>query len=163
VADQTAEEPLQRALGLAWRYLNRRERTVAEVRGRLEREELDEAAVSAAIELLTRDGYLDDQRYARVFTEDKRQLDQWGSERIRRALRERGIAPEAIDQALAAQDQNSELEQALALLRRRFPAPPAERRDRDRALGMMLRKGYDSELALDALAAYTRERSASGA
>ncbi len=40
--------------------------------------------------------------------------------------------------------------------------PPRERRDRDRALGMLIRKGYDSELALDALAAHVREPAPSG-
>jgi regulatory protein len=50
----------------------------------------------------------------------------------------------------------SELDRALGLLRRRFPDPPQDRRDRNRALGMLLRKGYESELALDALAAYAR-------
>jgi SOS response regulatory protein OraA/RecX len=42
------------------------------------------------------------------------------------------------------------------LLRRRFPDPPRERRERERALSMLLRKGYESELALDALAAHSR-------
>ena len=41
---------------------------------------------------------------------------------------------------------DAELERALALLRRRFPSPPRERRDRDRALAVLLRKGYDTEL-----------------
>jgi regulatory protein len=41
-------------------------------------------------------------------------------------------------------------------LRRRFPEPPEDRRERNRALGMLMRKGYESELALDALAAYAR-------
>ena len=50
----------------------------------------------------------------------------------------------------------SELDRAVAVLRRRFPDPPQDRRDRNRALGMLLRKGYESELALDALSAYAR-------
>jgi hypothetical protein len=33
---------------------------------------------------------------------------------------------------------------------------PADRRERERALGVLLRKGYESELALDALHAYAR-------
>ena len=33
---------------------------------------------------------------------------------------------------------------------------PADRRERERALGVLLRKGYESELALDALSAYAR-------
>jgi regulatory protein len=142
---------------LAYRYLNRRERTVSEVRQRLEREELDAATVSEAIATLTEQGYLDDSRFARLFTEDKRQLEQWGSDRIRRTLRERGLDAELIETALAEQATESELEQALELLRRRCSAPPADRRERDRALGLLLRKGYEMELALDALTAYGRE------
>jgi hypothetical protein len=35
--------------------------------------------------------------------------------------------------------------------------PPRERRERERALGVLLRKGYESELALDALSAYAHD------
>jgi regulatory protein len=150
----TAEERLQHALGLAYRYLNRRERTQAEVRQRLEREEFGAATVDDTIATLIEQGYLDDSRFARLFTEDKRQLEQWGSDRIRRSLRERGVDPELIETALSEQTGESELQQALELLRRRFPQPPADRRERDRALGVLLRKGYEMELALDALGAY---------
>ncbi len=151
------EERLEHALGLAYRYLNRRERTVSEVRQRLEREDLDDAAVSAVLATLVDQGYLDDRRFARVFTDDKRQLEQWGRDRIRRSLRERGLDSELIETALGGQTLESELEQALELLRRRCSAPPVGRRERDRAFGLLLRKGYEMEVALDALAAYARE------
>ncbi len=103
-----------------------------------------------------RSSLLDDRRYARLFSQDKRELEQWGSDRIRRALIDRGIDRELVDDALAEVPPEAELDRALALLRRRFAQPPTERRERDRALGILLRKGYDSDLALDALAAYGR-------
>jgi regulatory protein len=156
----SSDERLQRALERAHRYLDRRERTVGEVRAHLERHETDTAAIQAAIEVLVDTGSLDDGRYARLFAQDKRELEQWGADRIRRTLAERGIERELIEAAVSAQGSESELEQALELLRRRFPAPPRDRRDRDRALGVLLRKGYDSELALDALSAYTRDAGA---
>jgi regulatory protein len=53
--------------------------------------------------------------------------------------------------ALDEQGPEAELEAALALLRRRFPAPPATPRECERALGMLLRKGYELELAHDAI------------
>ena len=56
--------------------------------------------------------------------------------------------------ALGEQDAGDELEAALALLRRRVPAVPATPRERDRALGMLVRKGYELELAYDALRRY---------
>jgi regulatory protein len=121
----------------------------------LARGELAAAEVAAAVAELVELGYVDDARYARLFAEDKRTLAGWGSERIRRALRERGVAGDLIERALADEEGDSELDRALALLRRRFPQPPAD--SRDRALGVMIRKGYDSDLACDALAAYARE------
>ncbi len=150
------EDPLEQALSVAYRYLNRRERTVAEMRRHLARAAPDERTVEAAIAVLAEQGYLDDSRFARLFAEDKRELEQWGRERIERTLLERGIDRELIGQALAGTDEEPELERALGLLRRRFPSPPRDRRERDRALGVLLRKGYDSELALDALTAYAR-------
>lgn len=151
------DERLLAALDLAYGYLNRRERTVAEVRRHLKRHRCDVEAIEPALETLVGQGYVDDGRYARLFAEEKRTLEHWGSERIDRALRERGVDRELIEQALAASPGEDELERALALLRRRFPDPPRDRRDRDRALGVLMRKGYDSELALDALAAYGRD------
>jgi regulatory protein len=165
------QERLQKALDLGCAHLNARDRTVSEVRRHLERRGVSEELAEAAIQTLGRQGFLDDGRYARLFVSDKRALEQWGSERIRRGLLSRGIDRQLVEAALAeapdpaAGDDGeggeggapSELDRALGLLRRRFPDPPQDRRDRNRALGMLLRKGYESELALDALAAYARD------
>jgi regulatory protein len=154
------EDRLEHALALAHGYLNRRERTVAEVRGRLERAGIDEATVGAALTALAGQGYLDDVRFARLFVEDKHNLEQWGAERIERGLLARGVDREIASSALDVGAEDTELDRALALLRRRFPAAPENRRERDRALAVLLRKGYDSELALDALAAHARDAEA---
>ena len=157
----TPEERLQRGLELSFAYLNRRERTVAELAAHLERKGIGPDTAQACLEQLTGDGYVSDARYAQMYVHDKRELDGWGSERIRRGLAERGISRDGIERALAEHEARygageSELDRALALLARRFPEPPRERRDRDRALGALIRKGFDSELALDALTAYAR-------
>jgi regulatory protein len=149
---------VEQALAIAYRYLNHRERTESEVRGRLERADgVEPRDLEQAIAILLEQGYLDDARFARLFAQDKRELDQWGSDRIRQALHARGVRSELVEEAIAAQPGESEIERALAVLRRRFPSPAGDRRERERALGMLLRKGYDSELALDAIAAHSRE------
>jgi regulatory protein len=142
---------LERALALAYRYLGRRERTQREVREYLEGKDYAPAIAGEAVAELCELGYIDDARYARLFAQDKRTLDGWGSERIARTLRERGLERELIELAVEGQGREDELEQAVALLKRRCPEPPADRRERDRALGILLRKGYESELALQAL------------
>lgn len=154
-----SEQELERALEVAYRYLNRRERTEAETRQHLRKTGLGDPVAEQAIAVLHEQGVLDDVRFTRLFVEDKRALEQWGNERIRRTLLGRGLARDLVEAALAERDDSAdELSRAIDLLRTRFPSPPQERRERDRALGMMLRKGYDGETAVDALAAYARER-----
>lgn len=160
-ATTTAEERLQNALALAFSYLNRRERTGGELEAHLERKGISPHTRAAVLQHLRADGYLDDSRYALMYVHDKRELDGWGSERIRRELSARGLDRELIEAALSAHeaergDGETELDRALSLLRRRFPTPPADRRDRERALGMLIRRGFDGELALDALSAHAR-------
>jgi regulatory protein len=146
----------QRALALAYRYLNCRERTVAEMRRHLVARGCREDEAEAAVEQLLEQGYLDDARYAQMFADDKRELEHWGSERIERALLQRGVDREVVDQVLSQDQDDGDLARALSLLERRIPRPPRDRRERDRALGILLRKGYEPDLALDALAAYGR-------
>jgi regulatory protein len=154
---QTSEERLQHALDVAYRFLGRRDRTVAEVRERLEAAEIELDAIEEAIAELSRQGYLDDARYARRFAEDRRTIDAWGADRIERRLLAVGVDPALIAAALGERGAAEELEAAVAVLRRRFHEAPSDHRDRDRALGILVRKGYDLELAYDAIRAFERE------
>ncbi len=148
---------LETALGRAYRHLGRRDRSVAEMRRHLLSRGADADVAEAAIAELREQDYLDDARFARRFTEDRRALDGWGTDRIERRLLEVGVDRAEIAAALAQRDAGSELEAAVELLRRRFPAPPADERDRERALGLLVRKGYELELAYDAVRALGRE------
>lgn len=146
---------LEQALAIAYSYLNRRERTRAEMRAHLERKGVAPPDLERAIGALEEAGQLDDARFARLFVQDKRELAEWGSDRIRPVLLDRGVEPELIDEALSEQDED-EVDRALALLRRRFPSPARDRRERDRLLGVLLRKGYDAETALIAVTMHTQ-------
>ncbi len=162
---------LETAKALAYAYLNRRERTTWEMRQHLLIRGADEQVAATVLRELTEEGYLDDERFARLFTQDKRELSGWGSGRIRRALRARGIAPDVAESALedasasaetsagpdGTEPAPSELDRALAVLRQRLPNPHPDGRESRRALGVLLRKGYDYDLAVDALAEHARE------
>ena len=153
----TAEERLQHALDLAYRYLGRRDRTVLEVRRHLEDKRVEPSAIDAALDALKEAGYLDDARYARRFAEDRRSLDDWGADRIARRLHAAGVSEEDVAAALDGHYGDDEHDAAIALLRRRLRVPPQSDRERERALGLLVRKGYDLDLAYDAVRAFERE------
>jgi regulatory protein len=141
----------ERALDLAYKALNRRERTVCELRAHLEGKRVEPAAIDAVVAELERERFLDDDGYARRFADDKRRLERWGAERIERELRRRGVAADTVAAALADRDRDDELQSALALLAEKVREPLSDDRGRDRAWRMLVRKGYAPELAYDAI------------
>ena len=136
------------AFDVAWKLLNHRDRTEAELIRAFLKARVEPELAEEVLGELRESGYVDDARFALRFAEDRRRLDAWGSDRIERRLVELGVSREHIAPALGGHD---ELEAAVALLERRFPAPPSTPRERDRLLGVLVRKGYDLELAHDAL------------
>jgi regulatory protein len=147
---------LQQALDLAFRYLGRRDRTVLEMRRYLEDKRVEPAVIEQVLGQLGEQGYLDDARFAHRFAEDKRLLEEWGAERIERRLAALGVPSEIVRDVLGGRGRESELDAALALLRRRFPALGEEPREQQRAYGVLVRKGYDGELAWDAIRGHLR-------
>ena len=148
---QDPEARLEHARALAWGALNRRERTEAELRALLARKRVAPEDVDVVLGGLLRAGYVDDARYAERFADDRRRLDGWGAERIEQRLRALGVDRETAAAAAGDRDEAAELEAAVALLRRRVPDVPTTLRERDRALGILVRKGYAIEVAHAAL------------
>ena len=136
--------------------MSQRERTVAEVRTFLERKRVEPVDIDEAVTELREAGFLDDADYARRFAEDKRQLERWGSERIARELQRRGITRDLIETTLVDRTREAELRTAVMVLEQRFPEPPRDDRERDRAWSQLVRRGYDVDIAYEALRVHER-------
>ncbi len=152
-----AGEALEDALGRAYRFLAPRDRTIAELRRHLDRAGLAPGLIDACVSELVEQRYLDDERFARRFTEDRRTLDGWGRERIRGRLLALGIAAECAERMTGGRDGEEELAAAIELLRRRLRGAPTDERGRGRALGLLVRRGYELELAHDAIRRFAHE------
>jgi regulatory protein len=137
-------------LSLALKALEQKERTVAEMGSWLRARGVGPEEVDDVVDRLVCDGVLDDARYAQRYAEDKRQLKRWGSGRIRAALLDRGISIEDAEEALSDADSEQEVERAVELLRDRGAAL-ADALERQRALALLARRGYDSEVAYEAI------------
>jgi regulatory protein len=149
------ERERERAIQLGYRAVGSRERTVAELRTVLERKRVEPEAIDHAVRDLIEAGFLDDARYAERFAEDKHQLERWGAERIARELHRRGIPPHLIERALADRSREAELQTALLVLHQRVP-PPCDDRERDRAWRLLVRRGYEAEVAYEAVRRHER-------
>ena len=141
---------------MAGRALSVRDRSVVELRKYLEGKRVEPDLIDDVVADLERTGVLDDARYAERLTEDRRLLMGWGPERIEQDLLRRGIAPELIESALGRRSREDELTAACGLLSERFPAPLKDDRARNRAWQLLVRRGYDAELAYDAVRTYAR-------
>jgi regulatory protein len=135
---------------LALRALNYKERTESELRTWLAEREVGEPEIEEVIALLIEARAIDDESFARRYAEDKRQLAGWGPERISASLESRGVPRVQIEAALAGEDADAQLQRAIALLGDRGMSC-ANKRERERALGLLVRRGYPLELAYEAV------------
>src|SRR3954447_16480968 len=147
-------DPRGKAFERALKSIGVRERTEAEVQAFLARRGFEDDVIADVIRSLREEGLVDDAGYARRFAEDRRLLDRWGNERIARDLERRGIGRELVDQALAGHGRDEGLVVAVELLDRRVPQPFESDRERDKAWRMLVRRGYEPELAYSAVRAH---------
>jgi len=138
------------AYDLALKALGYKERTESELRAWLAERGVEEAEIAEVLALLAEAGAVDDRSFARRYAEDKRELAGWGPERIRTALEGRGVSREDVEAALAGDDSDTQLERAARLIAGRGFSCASER-ERERALGLLVRRGYPLELAYEAV------------
>jgi regulatory protein len=142
--------PERDAFEAALAALDRKERTAHELAVWLKRRDFDLEEIELALRRLFEAGILDDERFARLLAEDKRELSGWGAERIREALVARGVSNDIVEAVLAADTYGDQLDRARELLVRRG-RPLGGNADRQRALDYLTRRGYDYEIAYEAV------------
>ena len=145
-----AADAFERAL----EALGRKERTRAELEAWLGKRGFEPAEIADAVDRLVASRTVDDERFATEFAADKRELRGWGPERIREALCERGVDP-ALIAAAVGEDHTDQLGRAVELLQQRSE-PVFDERSRARALAFLARRGYDADLAYEAVRAVER-------
>jgi SOS response regulatory protein OraA/RecX len=150
-----SDRDVQDALGRALATLRRRERTAAELHRWLHERGWAEETADAVIAELVEIGELDDERFAHAYAADKRELAGWGAHRIAASLRERGIGA-ALAERAAAEPREEEIERAIEMVLTKED-DLGDNRARARALAHLTRRGYEHELAYEAVRRAQRE------
>jgi regulatory protein len=149
LAHLEARDAYARAREIAVRLLAIRPRSTAELRARLRQRCVAEEHIREVLGDLAASGYLDDLAFSRGWVTSRIASRPCGFGRLRRELREKGIAPETIEQAIREVFGEEDLpaveeRSARALLARRaaaFQRVPPEKRLR-RVAGFLQRRGF---------------------
>jgi regulatory protein len=137
--------------GRALRLLARREFSRQELEDRL-REHADPenpGELGTLLDEFSERGWVSDARYADAIVRVRK--DRYGKRAIDQRLKRAGLSEEARATALAGIDADHEFEAAVALLRRKFRAPPVDDKDKARQVRFLQARGYSLNLALKAL------------
>jgi len=134
---------------------------VAELERWLTARGVEDDDVRAVSGHLTESGQLDDHRFAYRFAADKRELAGWGPDRIQSALARRGVAQDLSEAALAEESASEQVERAAASLAERG-TPASDDRLRAQALAFLTRRGFDYEIAYEAVRRHARSDDLAG-
>lgn len=129
--------------GRALRLLAQREHSRAELQAKLAAHETQPGQLQAILDELQAKGFINEERV--IESVIHRRAERMGSARIAHELRSKGLAPDAVAQAVG-QLQGSELERARALWSRKFGQPASQPREQARQMRYLLSRGFGAEV-----------------
>jgi len=134
----------------AIRLLGRRPRSKQETRTYLIRKGYGQQMVNETIKRLEREGFLDDEDFAKRWAESRVISQRKGRRMARMELAAKGVAEEEIEAALAQISDEEERASALEAARKKWSTLSGEVREKQRKLlAFLVRRGFAYDLALD--------------
>ena len=97
-----------------------------EMRDKMRRWGLDEAAQDKVVERLTKERYIDEERYAQAFVKDKIRYNKWGRRKVQQALWMKHISDDIQQQVLDEIDEKEYLDVLRPLLKQKRKSIKAE-------------------------------------
>ena len=125
--------------GRALRLLSQREHSRAELERKLKKYEETPGTLAAALDELAAKDFINEARVVQSVVNLR--APRMGAARVRQELQQKGIAPEAIAEAVADL-RDTELARAREVWSRRFDAPPADAKERARQMRFLMARGF---------------------
>ena len=143
-------DPEAVARAIALRQLTAAPRTRAQLREAMARRDVPDDVADRVLDRFEEVRLVDDAQYAQMWVRSRHAGRGLARRALAHELRERGVAPELTEGALAQLEPEEEAETARGLIRRKLAS--TRRLDEDarvrRAVGMLARKGYPPGLSL---------------
>ncbi|MCR4824243.1 MAG: RecX family transcriptional regulator [Bacteroidales bacterium] len=137
----------------------KREYCTADIRRKaLERLDFDAGAAEEVVSALVGNGFVDDFRYASAYAREKSALSGWGPVKIRSALLARGVAREAVLEALREIDPDKAAAKLEKVLTAKWKTLSDDPQGRLKLIRFALSRGYDYDPVRPLIERITRPR-----
>lgn len=136
----------------------RSEQAPGDIRDKLTKWGLSRADADEILQQLTEQGFIDEERYAKAFVNDRFTFNGWGRIKIAHQLRLKGIKTDIIENAITAIDDERYREQLTELLRAKWRS--VKDREPRAAWAAMMRfaasRGFETAIASECVRQVTR-------
>ena len=149
-----AADEVERAREKALDYLSYRPRSEAELQRYLLDRDFSEAVAEDVMQRLRSVGLVDDREFARYWVENRVRFRPRGKRALVQELRQNGVAPEVIEEALAGFDEVAAVKGVFEEQARRLAHLPPDL-FRRRLIERLVRRGFPYGVIEEILAAYT--------
>ena len=139
------------------RYCAYQDRCTQEVRNKLATFDMPDSEKEKILKLLVDEGYLDDERYASTFVRSKIHLKKWGVNKIRMALKMKGISDENISNALSEIDPEIYREELIKVLKSKKINETDPYKLKAKLAQYAMQKGYEPRLVWETLRVISSE------
>ena len=129
--------------GRALRLLSLREHSRAELERKLQPYDEQPGSLAQALDELQAKGFISEQRVIESVVH--RRSAKLGTQRIRQELQSKGLAPEAVLQAVE-QLRATELDRAHEVWRKKFGSPPVDAAERAKQMRFLAGRGFGGEV-----------------
>ena len=133
------------------RYCAYQDRCTQEVRNKLATFDMPSSENDKIVKLLVDEGYLDDERYASTFVRSKIHLKKWGVNKIRMALKMKGVSDEIIANVLSEIDPEIYREELIKVLKSKKINESDPYKRKAKLAQYAMQKGYEPGLVWDTL------------
>ncbi len=110
----------EQALNILAEQCSKKEICSKDARQKLIKWEIQEEDIKKIMSFLLEHKFIDDERFARIYTEDKFRFNHWGKQKITMMLRQKGISQDIIDEALSIIPTDNYTEHCMELLQQKY-------------------------------------------
>lgn len=137
-------------------YLGYRDRSVKEMRLKLNQKGYPEEVIEMVLEMLIKANLLNDERFATTFSRSKIEGKSWGPEKIRSELYIKGIDKELLEQVIRNMyEEYSQFDLIRKLLTKRLRyQDKLEQKDMKRHIDYLKRRGFRWDMIREVIAEY---------